>query len=223
MHEANPLHRVTDDLLRVLILITIVFFLCMLVCLLLSPNVFDCVYWFVFGLLDWHGANVASHLWLRKWRGHASSWSDQILQKTTPCQILSDFCDCYLSVAKFHSVSTFINFFCDCYLSFAKDHLVVNSNRLFVIAICHLQKIILCQSLSDFLWLPSVISCHILSNFSWLLFVTWPRFDLTGIPTIRGVIVRFRADISVMCYHHFDFWGSGHRNRMLKCKSNTIL
>ena len=42
--------------------------------------------------------------------------NQQILQKIISCQILSDFCDCYLSVAKFHSVPIFINFFFDCHL-----------------------------------------------------------------------------------------------------------
>ena len=51
-------------------------------------------------------------------------------------------------------------FFCDYHLSVAKDHLVLQSTRLFVIAICYLQKIISYHIISDFSWVPFVISCH---------------------------------------------------------------
>ena len=87
----------------------------------------------------------------------------QILQKIISCQILSDFRDCYLSAAKFHSVSLFINFFLRLPFVICKRSSCLHSNRLFVIAICHLQKTILCQIISDFFL--SDCFCYFVSYF----------------------------------------------------------
>ena len=144
----------------------------------------------------------------------------QILQKIISCQILSDFRDCYLSVAKFHSVSFFINFFLRLPFVICKRSSCLHSNRLFVIAICHLQKTILCQIISDFF-------------FKWLLLsfrvIFYPIFLITCCPLAkirsdwhsnhqRRHCKILGGDISMMCYHHFDFWGSGHLSIMLKCR-----
>ena len=104
--------------------------------------------------------------------------NQQILQKIISCQILSDFCDCYLSVAKFHSMSIFINFF-------------------FAIDICHLQKIILFYILRDCLWLLFVICKRSFRVISYLIFRYYHlSFRVILYPIFRDCYLSFR----VICY-----------------------
>ena len=191
----------------------------MLVCVLLSPSVFDCVLICVWFVRLARGERRQSSVIGEMERTHIPLIS-RSCKRSSRVKFYQTFVIAICQWQNFivcHFLSTF---FCDCHLSFAKDHLVLHSNRLFVIAICHLQKTILCQIISDFFL--SDCFCHFVSYFIQFFVITIChlakiRSDWHSNHQRRHCKI-FGGDISMMCYHHFDFWGSGHPSIMLKCR-----
>ena len=202
MHKANPLSHWCDDLLRVLVLIAFVFFcVCLYACMCVVESeclrlcVLICV-WFVRLA---RGERRQSPVIGEMERTHIPLIS-RSCKRSSRVKFYQTFVIAICQWQNFivcHFLSTF---FCDCHLSFANDHLVyVLTDCLWLLfVICKRPS---CVKLYQTFFLSDYF-CHFVLyfiQFSWLLVVPWPRFDLTGIPTIRGAIVRFWGEIFRWC------------------------
>ena len=222
MHKANPLSHWCDDLLRVLVLIAFVFFcVCLYACMCVVESeclrlcVLICV-WFVRLA---RGERRQSPVIGEMERTHIPLIS-RSCKRSSRVKFYQTFVIAICQWQNFivcHFLSTF---FCDCHLSFANDHLVyILTDCLWLLfVICKRPS---CVKLYQTFFLSDYF-CHFVLYFIQFFLITCChlakiRSDWHSNHQRRHCKI-LGGDISMMCYHHFDFWGSGHLSIMLKCR-----